>query len=57
MEARANPFLRDIQVRSISISSFPFHICRVKQQEIGQEKKVIQTLKNCWRIMKRHVSQ
>jgi len=34
MEARADPFLRNIHVRSIS-SSFSFHICRIKQQEIG----------------------
>jgi len=30
MEAGADPFLRDNKVRSISVLSFPFHICRVK---------------------------
>jgi len=34
------------------ILSFPFHICRVKQQEIMQEKGVILILKDCWRIMR-----
>jgi len=53
MEARADPFLRNSQVRSIS-SSFiiPFHNCRVKQQEIGQEKGVILILKYSWRNMR-----
>ena len=37
MEARADPFLRDNEVRSISSYLCPFHDCRVKQQEIGQE--------------------
>jgi len=52
MEARADPFLRDNMVRSISSFSFPFHVCRVKQQEIGQEKMVILILKDYWRIMR-----
>ena len=30
----------------------PFHACRVKQQEILQEKRVILILKDCWRIMR-----
>jgi len=38
MEARADPFLRDSDVRSIPSSFISFHICRVKQQEIMQEK-------------------
>jgi len=31
---------------------FPFYDCRVKQQEILQEKMVILILKDCWRIMR-----
>jgi len=31
---------------------FPFHICRVKQQEIMQEEMVILILKEYWRIMR-----
>jgi len=52
MEARADPFLRDKDVRSISSSFIPFHNCRVKQQEIWQEKRIILILKDCWRIMR-----
>jgi len=52
MGARADPFLRDIKVGSISSSSNPFHTCRVKQQEIGPEKRVILILKEYWRIMR-----
>jgi len=53
MEARADPFLRD-EVRSISsyFHYFSFHTCRVKQQEILQEKMVILILKDYWRIMR-----
>jgi len=36
MEARADPFLRNKEVRSTSSSFISFHVCRV-QQEIGQE--------------------
>ena len=32
--------------------SFPFHDCREKQQEIGQEKMVILILKDFWRNMR-----
>ena len=52
MEARADPFLKDSNVRSIPIVSFLFHICRVKQQEIGQDNMVILILKESWRIMR-----
>jgi len=52
MEARADPFLRDFKVRSISNSSIPFHGCRVKKQEIWQEKGVTIILKDCWRNMR-----
>jgi len=52
MEARANPFLRNRKVRSISSSFIPFHVCRVKQQEIWQEKMVILILKDFWRNMR-----
>jgi len=45
MEAGADPFLRNEEVRSFSNSSIPFHVCRVKQQEIMQEKRVILILK------------
>jgi len=34
MEDRADPFLRDKDVRSIFSSFISFHVCRVKQQEI-----------------------
>jgi len=53
MKARADPFLRDNRVRSISSSSITFHDCRVKQQEIMQEKRVILILKDSWRIMRK----
>ena len=46
MEARANPFLRDKEVRSISSLFIPFHGCRVKQQEIMQEIRIILILKD-----------
>jgi len=52
MEARADPFLRDRNVRSISSFSISFHVCRVKQQEIMQEKRVVLILKDCWRLMR-----
>jgi len=52
MEARADPFLRNNEVGSISSSFIPFHICRVKQQEIMQEKRVILILKESWRNMR-----
>ena len=52
MEARANPFLKDNDVRSISSSFILFHVCRVKQQEIRPEKGVILILKDCWRSMR-----
>jgi len=52
MEARADPFLRNIDVRSISSCSISFHVCRVKQQEIGQEKNGILILKDYWRSMR-----
>jgi len=53
MEARADPFLRNkYYVRSMSASSISFHICRVKQQEIRQENRVILILKDCWRNMR-----
>ena len=52
MEARADPFLRNEDVRSISILLFPFHVFRVKQQEIWLENRVILILKDCWRIMR-----
>jgi len=32
--------------------SFPFHVCRAKQQEIWQEKRIILILKDYWRIMR-----
>ena len=31
---------------------FPFYTCRVKQQEIWQERRRIMILKECWRIMR-----
>jgi len=34
------------------VLSFPFHICRVKQQEIGLEERKIIILKDCWRNMR-----
>jgi len=34
------------------VLSFPFHVCRVKQQEILQEKRVILILKGSWRNMR-----
>jgi len=46
MEAGADPFLRDKDVRSISSSSIPFHDCRVEQQEIWQKNGVILILKD-----------
>jgi len=52
MEARADPFLRNKDVRSISVLSFSFHNCRVEQQEIMQEEGVILILKGYWRIMR-----
>jgi len=52
MEARADPFLRHKDVRSISSSFIPFHVCRVKQQEIMQENRVILILKDSWRNMR-----
>jgi len=52
MEARADPFLRDREVRSISSFFISFHVCRVKQQVIMQEKGVILILKDCWRNMR-----
>jgi len=52
MEARADPFLRNKDVRSISSSFIPFHVCRVKQQEIWPEKGVILILKDYWRNMR-----
>ena len=52
MEARADPFLRDNQVRSISSCFISFHVFRVKQQEIWQAKGFIFILKDCWRNMR-----
>jgi len=52
MEAGADPFLRNRDVRSISSSFISFHNCRVKQQEIGPEKRVILILKDYWRNMR-----
>jgi len=52
MEARADPFLRNKYVRSVSSFFIHFHICRVKQQEIMQEKGVILILKDSWRNMR-----
>jgi len=52
MEARADPFLRDREVRAISSSFNSFHVCRVKQQEILQENLIILILKDCWRNMR-----
>jgi len=52
MEARVDPFLRNKWVRSIPVLSFSFHVCRVKQQEIGQEKRVILILKDYWESMR-----
>jgi len=52
MEARADPFMRNKKVRSISSSFISFHICRVGQQEIWQVKGVILILKDCWRNMR-----
>jgi len=52
MEAGANPFLTNKLVRLISSSSISFHICRVKQQEMLQEKRVILILKDSWRHMR-----
>jgi len=34
------------------VLSFPFHVCRVKQQEIVQEKMVILISKDSWRSMR-----
>ena len=52
MEARADPFLRDDDVRSIDSCFIPFHVCRVKQQEIGPDKRGILILKDYWRNMR-----
>jgi len=52
MEARADPFLRNKEVISISSSSISFHVFRVKQQEIWQEKGIILILKDFWRNMR-----
>jgi len=52
MEARADPFLTDKWVRSISSSFISFHVYRVKQQEIRQETMVLLILKNYWRNMR-----
>ena len=52
MEAGADPFLRDKDVRSISSDFISFHVCRVKQQDIWQEKRIILMLKDFWRNMK-----
>jgi len=52
MEARADPFLRDNNVRSISSFSITFHVGRVTQRKIRQENGVILILKDGWTIMK-----
>jgi len=52
MEVRADPFLRNKDVRSISSSSISFSCCRVEQQENWQEKRAILILKDCWRNMR-----
>jgi len=53
MEVGADPFLRDNQVITFQwFISFPFHVCRVKQQEIMQEEGVFLILKDYWRNMR-----